>query len=188
MHGGNRRKIGIDEGLCNLCKQPDSARHWLLECSDPVATESRNRQKEQVEQHLATLVELDYTLQHFIRILAMCVTRHEDGHMHKVGMIPHARLSEIEEQLGIAWLTEEQRQTYHTEAVKLGTILMDGVLEHYIHKKSNGRISAVKQRATLKHRREQRKAVAVKKAKEKRRRGLQSQKFLNRHASQTMPL
>ena len=62
--------------------------------------------------------------------------------MHKLGMIPHGRLAEIGEHLGISTLTEEHRVLYHQAAVRLGTIFMDGIIRDYTHKKSNGRAAA----------------------------------------------
>ena len=77
--------------------------------------------------------------------------------MHKVGMIPHERVAEIGRAMGIATVTEEERETYHREAVKLGTLLMDGVITSYVHKRSNGRLDGLKQIAELRLRRQLRK-------------------------------
>ena len=82
-------------------------------------------------------------------------------------MIPHERLAQIGEHLGVTSLSEETRQTYYTEAIKLGTIFMDGVLQDYIHKKSNGKIDAARQMSALRIKRQLRKVAAITKAAEK---------------------
>ena len=176
MHGGNAKKLGLNEGHCNLCRQSDSAKHWLTECKETKAAELRQVLAEEVEQHVATLGDLDYNLQHFVRILATYVTRHEDGYMHKVGMIPHARLAEIGEHLGLATVCEELRANYYTEALRLGTVLMDGVLREYVHKKSNGRKDAARQILSLRLARKTRKELAERKSAEKKRKRLNKPK------------
>ena len=79
-------------------------------------------------------------------------------------MIPHKRVAEIGRAMGIATVIEEERETYHREAVKLGTLLMDGVLASYVHKRSNGRLDGMKQIAELRLRRQLRKENSAKRA------------------------
>ena len=176
MHGGNAKKLGLNEGLCNLCKQPDSAKHWLTECTEGTAMALRHTLAEEVEQHLSTIGDLDPTIQHFIRILATYVTRHEEGYMHKVGMIPHARMAEIGEYLGLATVSEDTRALYNSEAKKLGTVLMNGVLREYVHKRSNGRKDAARQLTALKLKRKIRKETAAKSTAEKRKKRMNKPK------------
>ena len=73
--------------------------------------------------------------------------------MHKIGMIPHERVAEIGRAMGIATVTENEREIFHREAVKLGTLLMDGVIASYVHKRSNGKYDGLKQIAELRQRR-----------------------------------
>ena len=54
-----------------------------------------------VETYLATLDNSDPTLTLFITILATYVTRHADGYILKIGMIPRGWLAEIGEYLGV---------------------------------------------------------------------------------------
>ena len=129
--------MGLSEGTCNLCNGTDSARHWMPECMHPAAVNSRAATEKAIDDHLAALTEIALKVELFIKMLATCVTSYEDGHMHKLGMIPHARLAEIGHYLGIETVTEEVRTEYHTEALKLGIILMDGVVSDYIVKGSN---------------------------------------------------
>ena len=143
QHGGNCRKMGLSEGACNLCNGVDSARHWMSECMHPGAVSSRAATEQAIEEHLATLTEQAPKLELFIKMLATCVTSYEDGHMHRLGMIPHARLAEIGRYLGIHTLTEDERMEYHNEALKLGVVLMDGVLADYTVKRSNGKKDAI---------------------------------------------
>jgi len=105
----------------------------------PGAVNSRATTEQAIEEHLATLTEQAPKLELFIKMLATCVTSYEDGHMHRLGMIPHARLAEIGRYLGIHTLNEDERIEYHNEALKLGVLLMDGVLSDYTVKRSNGK-------------------------------------------------
>ena len=59
MHGGNYRKLGINDGLCKLCQQPDSVRHWISECNHTTAAALRDASAVSVENHIATLTEND---------------------------------------------------------------------------------------------------------------------------------
>ena len=52
--------------------------------------------------------------------------------MHKLSMIPHGRLTEIGNAMGIGTVTEDERLCYRREALKLGIIRMDGVLVDYV--------------------------------------------------------
>ena len=167
QHGGNCRKIGLSEGACNLCRGVDSARHWMSECLHPGTVTSRAATEQAIEEHLSTLTTTDPKLETFIKMLAMCVTSYDDGHMHKLGMIPHARLAEIGHYLGIHSVTEDERIEYHNEALKLGIILMDGVLSDYIIKRSNGKNDATLQMAEARRKRTLRKAAKTKRAAEK---------------------
>ena len=167
QHGGNCRKMGLTEGECNLCKGEDSARHWISECLHTGAAASRAATEQAVEEHVTTLTITDPKLELFIRVLAKCVTSYDDGHMHKLGMIPHARLAEIGHYLGIDSVNEEERTEYHNEALKLGIILMDGVLTDYILKRSNGKKDATLQMAEARRKRTLRKAASAKRDTEK---------------------
>ena len=120
MHGGNYRKMGLGDGLCKLCQQPDSAQHWMSQCTHSTATDLRARAMETVENHISTLTEEDPKVVHFVKILATCTTRHAEGYMHKIGMIPHERVAEIGRAMGIATVTENEREIFHREAVKAG--------------------------------------------------------------------
>jgi hypothetical protein len=119
---------------------------------------------ETVENHISTLTEEDPKVVHFVKILATCTTRHAEGYMHKIGMIPHERVAEIGRAMGIATVTENEREIFHREAVKLGTLLMDGVIASYVHKRSNGKLDGLKQLAELRQRRTLRKETASKRA------------------------
>ena len=121
-----------------------------------------------VEQHLSTLEVADPTVVHFIKTLALCTTRHEEGYMHKICMIPHERLGEIGTAIGLHTVTEDQRKLLHSEALKLGVILMDGVMMDYIHKSGKDRAAADKQLAAIRMKRKIRREVAQRKASEKR--------------------
>jgi len=167
MHGGNYKKMGINDGQCKLCKQNDSAQHWISHCTHPNAVESRARTQTLVENHLATLTDIDPKVNHFVKILAMCTTRHAEGYMHKLSMIPHGRLTEIGNAMGIGTVTEDERLCYRREALKLGTILMDGVLVDYVHKRTNGRLDGQRQLAERQLARKLRKTAADKRASER---------------------
>jgi len=172
QHGGNCRKMGISTGACNLCNVMDSDRHWISECQHPTAVYSRTMTEEAVQAHLETLDTNDPLLERFIELSAVCVLRHEEGHMHKLGMISHSTLAEIGHQLGIHAVSEEQRSCYHAEALKLGVILMDGVLNDYVIKRSQGKRDATAQLAETHRKRTLRKTnnakrVAVKRDKRK---------------------
>ena len=91
-------------------------------------------------------------------------------------MVPHTRLAEIGEHLGLATMCEELRAAYHKEALKLGTILMDGALREYVHKKSNGRKDAARQILSLRLARKTRKELAERKSAEKKRKRLSKPK------------
>ena len=167
MHGGNYRKMGINDGKCKLCQQPDSAQHWISHCAHPAAVASRARTQTLVEDHLATLTEHDPKVQHFVKILAMCTYRHEEGYMHKLSMIPHGRLTEIGNAMGVGTVTEEERCCYRREALQLGIILMDGVLVDYVHKRTNGKLDGLKQLAERQLVRQLKKVASDKRAKER---------------------
>jgi len=167
MHGGNRRKMGIDEGACNLCKRPDSARHWIEECPHEEAVASRKRTHDEVERHIATLEVADVGLKQFVRTLAAYATLHEDSYMHKMGMYSHGLLKEIGEHLGICEIDEETRTAYHAAAVELGTLYLDGVIADYAFKRSNGKKLALQQLEELRRKRQTRRSAASKKANEK---------------------
>ena len=81
---------------------------------------------------------------------------------------------EIGHHLCIHSLTETQRRAFHAAALKLGTLLMDGVLYDYIIKRSNGRKDAEAlmetqrmKRATRKKEASQKAAARVRKRKER---------------------
>ena len=167
QHGGNCRKMGLSEGACNLCNGVDSARHWMSECMHPGAVSSRAATDQAIEKHLATLTEQVPKLELFIKMLATCVTSYEDGHMHRLGMIPHARLAEIGRYLGIHTLNEDERIEYHNEALKLGVLLMDGVLSDYTVKRSNGKKDATMLLIETRRKRTLRKEAKGKRATEK---------------------
>ena len=160
--------MGLSEGACNLCNGTDSARNWMTECMHPAAVNSRAATEKAIDDHLATLTEIAPKVKLFIKMLATCVTSYDDGHMNKMGMIPHARLAEIGHYLGIDTVTEEERTEYHNEALKLGIILMDGVVSDYIVKRSNGKKDATLQMAEMRRKRTLRKAAKCKHAAEKR--------------------
>ena len=79
-------------------------------------------------------------------------------------MISYQTVVEIGQHLGIHSLTEDQRIAYHAEALKLGIILMDGVLHDYINKRSNGRKDAEALMETQRRKRAERKVAASLKA------------------------
>ena len=168
MHGGNSRKMGLSTGVCNLCQQPDSAKHWISECQDTAVVASRAATAALVEQHLSTLGTSDPKVTHFVKTLALCTTRHEEGYMHKIGMIPHERLAEIGMQIGLHTVTETQRGLLHDEALKLGIILMDGVLTDYLIKSGKDKEATDKQLADIQLQRKLKRATALRIAMEKR--------------------
>ena len=55
MHGGNKLKMGIGDGKCNLCQQQDSARHWIEDCTEAVTVELRRRTQNEIEAYIAQL-------------------------------------------------------------------------------------------------------------------------------------
>ena len=116
---------------------------------------------------MATLSEQTPKLELFIKMLATCVTSYENGHMHRLGMIPHARLAEIGRYLGIHTLNEDERIEYHNEALKLGVLLMDGVLSDYTVKRSNGKKDATTLLIETRRKRTLRKEAKSKRATEK---------------------
>ena len=168
QHGGNCRKMGLSEGACNLCNGTDSARHWMNECTHSAAVNSRAATEKAIDEHIATLTDIAPKVELFIKMLAACITSYEDGHMHKLGMVPHARLAEIGHYLGIDTVTEQERIEYHNEALKLGIILMDGVVSDYIVKRSNGKKDATLHMAETRRKRTLRKSAKSKHAAEKR--------------------
>ena len=119
----------------------------MNECTNPAAANSRTATEKAIDEHIATLTNIAPKVELFIKMLAACITSYEDGHMHKLGMIPHARLAEIGHYLGIDTVTEDERTEYHNEALKLGIILIDGVVSDYIVKRSNGKKDATIQMA-----------------------------------------
>ena len=168
----------MDDGSCNLCKQPDSAKHWMTECPHPDALQSRTYVHLRVETYLATLDNSDPTLVLFIKMLAAYVTRHADKHMHKMGMIPHGRLAETGEHLGLASLDSNQRQTYHKAALDLGLILMDGVVTDYVHKRSDGKRNGLEQAERRRQQRLLRQATTRKQVAERKERRKKKRKLL----------
>ena len=82
-------------------------------------------------------------------------------------MILHGRLTEIGNAMGIGTVTEDERVCYRREALKLGIILMDGVLVDYVHKRTNGRLDGQRQLAERQLARKLRKAAADKRASER---------------------
>ena len=160
--------MGISAGACNLCDNVDSDRHWISECQHPAAINSRVVTEEAVQAHLETLDTADPILVRFMELLAACVLRHDEGHMHKLGMISHSTLAEIGHHLSVHAVSEEQRTCYHAEALKLGVILMDGVLNDYIIKRSQGKKDATEQLAETRRKRTLRKTASDKRAATKR--------------------
>ena len=156
--------MGLTDGTCNMCKGCDSAKHWMSECTHPLATLSREETDRKVQQLLASMREEEQPLRQFIQLLADCVKGQDDGYMHRVGMIPHQTMVEIGQHLGIHSLTEVQRRAYHAAALNLGTLLMDGVLYDYINKRSNGRKDAEALMETQRMKRATRKKEACQKA------------------------
>ena len=88
--------------------------------------------------------------------------------------------------MGLFTLTEDQRLIYHSEAVRLNTLLIGGVLEDYINKLSAGRVSAAKQLDALRLKRRLGKLNRLNNLKQKRQKDSPDPKRLNTNASQTM--
>jgi hypothetical protein len=140
----------------------------MNECTHSAAVNSRAATEKAIDEHIATLTDIAPKVELFIKMLAACITSYEDGHMHKLGMVPHARLAEIGHYLGIDTVTEQERIEYHNEALKLGIILMDGVVSDYIVKRSNGKKDATLHMAETRRKRTLRKSAKSKHAAEKR--------------------
>ena len=70
--------------------------------------------------------------------------------------------------MGIHMLTEDERVAYHTEAIRLGVILMDGVLSNYAVKRSNGKNDETLLLTEIRQKRTLRKEAKGKRATEKR--------------------
>jgi len=139
QHGGNMRKFNSTlPELCNLCNAPDSASHWIQDCTGFNANLMRQDRDLSLQRLLDTYDAGTLTLR-FLKYLIGLSKSQEDGHHIILGQVSRKHCELLMDYLDIVKISELQRLELQEAAVKLGTIWIEFVLKLYVHKRSDGK-------------------------------------------------
>jgi hypothetical protein len=90
LHGGNIRKNQDPDlhppGPCPLCSEPDSLRHWTLECQHATIQHARTQQLAELAP--ATGPNRRCVRKHILQACLHLLTNHEYGHYLAIGQWP----------------------------------------------------------------------------------------------------